>query len=139
MKRHKTKVSDRYFTYIYVRVRDNILLRKRTGDDIWRNLYELPLIETQHPMEEHEVLAWLCERKWLPKPGEGVAFSKLCQGVRHNNIYAQGLEQIRLQNARRKICKRRKRGNKKNRPCRKRGKVKTGKKSAYWRRRPAFA
>ena len=83
VKRHKTKVSDRYFTYIYVRVRDNILLRKRTGDDIWRNLYELPLIETQRPMEEHEVLAWLCERKWLPKPGEGVAFSKLCQGVRH--------------------------------------------------------
>lgn len=83
VKQHKTKVSDRYLIYIYVRVRGNILLRKRTGDDIWRNLYELPLIETPRPMGEHEVLAWLRERKWLPKSGEGAAFSKLCQGVRH--------------------------------------------------------
>ena len=83
VKRHKTKVSDRYFIYIYVRVGDEILLHKRTSDDIWRNLYELPLIEAQCPMEEHEVLAWLRERKWLPKFGEGAAFSKLCQGVRH--------------------------------------------------------
>ena len=83
VKRHKTKVSDRYFIYIYVRVGDEILLHKRTSDDIWRNLYELPLIEAQCPMEEHEVLAWLRERKWLPKSGEGAAFSKLCQGVRH--------------------------------------------------------
>ena len=44
-KSHKTKVAPRYLSYLYIHTGDSLLLHKRTGDDIWRNLYELPLVE----------------------------------------------------------------------------------------------
>ena len=44
-KSHKTKVEPRYLTYLYIHNAESLLLHKRTADDIWRNLYELPLIE----------------------------------------------------------------------------------------------
>lgn len=56
IKQHRTKTTDRYFTYIYMCVGGQMLLRKRTGNDIWRNLYELPLIETDHQMTVEELL-----------------------------------------------------------------------------------
>ena len=45
IKSHKTKVAPRYLSYLYIHTGDSLLLHKRTGDDIWRNLYELPLVE----------------------------------------------------------------------------------------------
>lgn len=56
IKQYRTKTTDRYFTYIYMCVGGQMLLRKRTGNDIWRNLYELPLIETDHQMTVEELL-----------------------------------------------------------------------------------
>lgn len=56
IKQHRIKTTDRYFTYIYMCVGGQMLLRKRTGNDIWRNLYELPLIETDHQMTVEELL-----------------------------------------------------------------------------------
>ena len=56
IKQYRTKTTDRYFTYIYICVGGQMLLRKRTGNDIWRNLYELPLIETDHQMTVEELL-----------------------------------------------------------------------------------
>jgi A/G-specific adenine glycosylase len=46
VKQGKTKTQNRYFNYFDIRCGDKMLLRKRTGNDIWMNLYELPLIET---------------------------------------------------------------------------------------------
>lgn len=46
VKQHKTKLVDRYFNYLFVHMGQDILIRKRTADDIWKNLYELPLLET---------------------------------------------------------------------------------------------
>ncbi|WP_298073729.1 A/G-specific adenine glycosylase [uncultured Bacteroides sp.] len=56
IKQYRTKTTDRYFTYIYICVGGQMLLRKRTGNDIWRNLYELPLIETDRQMTVEELL-----------------------------------------------------------------------------------
>lgn len=56
-KSHKTKVEPRYFTYLYIHNDAGLLLHKRTADDIWKNLYELPLIETQAAVEVEDVLA----------------------------------------------------------------------------------
>ena len=54
VKQHKTKTTNRYFNYIYVRVGACTYLHKRTGDDIWKNLFEFPLIETEAPVTEEE-------------------------------------------------------------------------------------
>ena len=46
VKQGRTVVKPRYFNYFYVRHGDYTWVRRREGRDIWRNLYELPLIET---------------------------------------------------------------------------------------------
>ena len=46
VKQHRTKLVDRYFNYLFVRMGKDTLLHKRTADDIWKNLFELPLLET---------------------------------------------------------------------------------------------
>ena len=51
VKSHKTKVKPRYLSYLYIHTDETLLLHKRMGDDIWQNLYELPLIETSAPLD----------------------------------------------------------------------------------------
>lgn len=46
VKEGKTVVKPRYFNYLDVHCGDVHLLRRREGKDIWRNLYEYPLVET---------------------------------------------------------------------------------------------
>lgn len=45
-KQNKTKQRDRYFNYIVLRNKNLTWLQKRTGNDIWKNLYEFPVVET---------------------------------------------------------------------------------------------
>ena len=47
VKSKKTKVRKRYLNYLYVSLNNSIFLKKRVGSDIWKGLYELPLIETK--------------------------------------------------------------------------------------------
>lgn len=46
VKKGKTIVKNRYFNYLDIRLDDYMYLNKRVGNDIWKNLYELLLIET---------------------------------------------------------------------------------------------
>lgn len=46
IKQNKTKTSERFFYYLLIRDNGDIYLNKRTENDIWKNLYELPLIES---------------------------------------------------------------------------------------------
>ena len=58
VKSHRTKVLPRYFNYIYVRAGAFTFIHKRTDDDIWKNLYELPLVESDTPWTEEELYGW---------------------------------------------------------------------------------
>ena len=82
VKSHKTKVSNRYFNYIYVRMGDETCVRKRTAQDIWKNLYEIPLIETDREMDEADFYA-LPELKTLLAEGERPVFTLMKKGVKH--------------------------------------------------------
>lgn len=46
VKQGKTRVKPRYFNYLDVHCGGKCLLWRREGNDIWRNLYEFPLVET---------------------------------------------------------------------------------------------
>lgn len=49
VKLKKTKVSNRFFNYLILEdVLGNTLIQKRTAKGIWHNLYEFPLLETDH-------------------------------------------------------------------------------------------
>lgn len=45
IKKKKTKKKKRYFHYYLITQNSKILLEKRSGKDIWKGLYQLPLIE----------------------------------------------------------------------------------------------
>ena len=47
-KKIKTIKKKRYLNYIVISTNRNIMLKKRTEVDIWKNLYEFPLIEGHH-------------------------------------------------------------------------------------------
>ena len=53
----KTKVTIRYFNYLVIRINDSVYLHKRSDNDIWKNLYDFPCIESQKPMTVEEVIA----------------------------------------------------------------------------------
>ena len=57
VKLQKTNVFTRYFNYLVIRLKDKIYLHKRNDNDIWRNLYDFPCIESGHPMTIEEVIA----------------------------------------------------------------------------------
>ena len=57
VKLHKTKTHTRHLTYIVVRIADEVFIRKREEKDIWQNLYEFPLIETEEGQSEEEFLS----------------------------------------------------------------------------------
>ena len=50
------KVRDRYFNYFIAIKNDQILINKRLSGDIWENLHDLPLFETNEPTTPEELL-----------------------------------------------------------------------------------
>ena len=49
----RTKITNRYFNYLIIKNEKEIFIQKRTGNDIWKNLYELPMIETEKPLKKN--------------------------------------------------------------------------------------
>ena len=96
VKQHKTKVTDRFFNYIYVRTGGHTYIRKRTGNDIWKNLYEPLLIESDEDLTgKDETLFRKLQDVFGKREGdfqicegeneirEGIFFRPVKQGVRH--------------------------------------------------------
>lgn len=54
-KEGKQKIRNRYFNYFDIHVADNMFLHQRKEKDIWQNLYELPLIETDKDLSFEEL------------------------------------------------------------------------------------
>ncbi|MDR1005195.1 MAG: A/G-specific adenine glycosylase [Prevotellaceae bacterium] len=86
VKQHKVKTSCRYLNYIYVRARANekeyTFLKKRTANDIWQNLYEFPLIESDAPLSE-EAFKRLPQLSLLFAADELSTLHVLCRDVKH--------------------------------------------------------
>lgn len=82
VKRHKTRTSNRYFNYIYVRAGAYIYLNQRRADDIWKDLYELPLIETETDCSEAQLLAFPQFQAFFA-PGETPVVRVLQRSVKH--------------------------------------------------------
>jgi len=55
-KSKKTKVKNRYFNYLFIRQEQYFYLEKREENDIWRNLYQFPLIESAKALNIAEFL-----------------------------------------------------------------------------------
>ena len=67
IKEKKISIKDRFFHYL-VYLKDNqSIIQKRTGDDIWKGLYEFPLVETSD--SQFDLLAFL-QKKHIQSNGE---------------------------------------------------------------------
>lgn len=69
VKAHKTRTSDRYLVYLCILTPEGYWLHRRDGDDIWKGLYEFPLLEFDHQatideVREHPFVSDLSEAAW---------------------------------------------------------------------------
>ena len=57
VRKQKGKNIFRYFCFYLIESGEMICLEKRTGNDIWKNLYQFPLLETKNELSEKEILS----------------------------------------------------------------------------------
>ena len=56
VKSKKIKKLTRHFNYLVLNSAGNVWIQKRRGKDIWQNLYEFPLIETEQLLKRNELI-----------------------------------------------------------------------------------
>ncbi|HPR30626.1 MAG TPA: A/G-specific adenine glycosylase [Prolixibacteraceae bacterium] len=56
VQKRKPKIRTRYFHYIVIETGSQMVIHQRTSNDIWRNLFEFPLIETEQKALPETVL-----------------------------------------------------------------------------------
>ncbi|MBQ6747318.1 MAG: A/G-specific adenine glycosylase [Bacteroidaceae bacterium] len=79
-KQKKLTLKIRYFHYLLVKAGDTTFIRKRTERDIWQNLYELPLVESNHQLSIPELLQAI---KPMIAEGEEPQLTLIRRGVKH--------------------------------------------------------
>lgn len=81
VKRRKAQVKKRFFTYLVIDHDGTAFLQQRTGNDIWRQLFEFPLIEHES-LPGAEDLGGLVEEFLALEPGE-LTITKISAPVKH--------------------------------------------------------
>ncbi|MEG1555315.1 MAG: A/G-specific adenine glycosylase [Bacteroidales bacterium] len=80
----KGKIKERYFHYFVWIQQGSTIIEKRTGNDIWKNLYQFPLMETE-TSKEKEIQQYFMENKI------DIAIEPVCQikhQLTHQTIFA---------------------------------------------------
>ena len=93
VKAQKTKISNRYFHYIYVKQGENTWLHKRGAGDVWQNLYEPPLVETK--TADGDYGAAPAYRRWFGRKRALLRVAPVKHVLSHRVIYAD-LSEITL-------------------------------------------
>ena len=91
VKSKKVKVRNRYFHYFFIKYKGHTYLNKRVGDDIWKNMYEFPLIETSKDMGLSDLMS-KDSFKAIFKDSEIVVHSvsnRVKHILTHQHIYAK--------------------------------------------------
>lgn len=63
IKTKKIKYKKRYFYYLIINTPTGVYLKQRTSNDIWKHLYDFPLIEKEKPYSDKEIEAQICNSK----------------------------------------------------------------------------
>lgn len=93
VKSKKLVIKKRYFYYIVLSYKDQVLIRKRTGNDIWQNLHEFILIEMPGPVDAGELQAFTAFKELMqdiPCTLQGIS-PVFKQQLTHQTIYSQFL------------------------------------------------
>jgi A/G-specific adenine glycosylase len=81
----------RWFTYFFIRVKNQVLVHKRTGKDIWENLYELYLLESDEKLvwDTAAVSEWLAEQFAVTRARVTQISPLIQQQLTHQHIKGQ--------------------------------------------------
>jgi A/G-specific adenine glycosylase len=89
-KKPRSLKRDRYFNFLLLEEGEHLLLEQRQGKDIWKGLFQLPLVETPEPLEQPKGLLPLAG---LPEHGIDLAAATPIftqrQTLSHQHIHAQ--------------------------------------------------
>lgn len=100
VKINKVKIRKRYFNYLLIKHDDRILMHKRGMGDIWANMYELPLIETEGPAEPDEILNSQLNNRLIGKGNTIRSVSPVYKHVlTHQHLYVRFIELDRVNDA----------------------------------------
>ncbi len=91
VKEKKLAIKKRWFYYVAASYKNEILIRRRTGKDIWENLYEFVLYESDKPLDNDAIsqLQILYKLTGLKKPVADWITAPVSQKLSHQTIYAQ--------------------------------------------------
>jgi A/G-specific adenine glycosylase len=74
VKKNRIRIRKRWFYYLVLEYENKIAIRRRTGKDIWQDLYEFPLIETANSCDAKIILKETEKKKWILKKGYELQF-----------------------------------------------------------------
>jgi A/G-specific adenine glycosylase len=87
------KVRERFFNYILVVDGNRVLMNKRDDKDIWANMYDLPLIETNSQLASADVIMLSHFKDYFGRDARLVkAFPAKIHMLTHQRIYAQFIQ-----------------------------------------------
>lgn len=76
----KNQVKTKYLNYFIINYKNSIFIKKRIGNNIWKNLHELPLIENEKNFDSEIKLASRIKTKFKSK---NITFSKQPVEITH--------------------------------------------------------
>lgn len=86
VKLKKTIIKNRYFNYLLmIDNLQNTLFEQRKGKDIWNGLYQFPLIESNQPIHQEEIIAQIQQK--YPKIISVEKFSEKTHKLSHQHIF----------------------------------------------------
>ena len=89
VKKSKISRKDRFFNYLEIICREEVLITRRNAKDIWKNLYQFPLIETSAIIGSKELTSNVLWKEWIPQKFELIGKSRIYkQTLTHQNIFA---------------------------------------------------
>ncbi len=98
VKSKKIQRKTRYFNYLVLNSSSQVLIRKRTQKDVWRNLYEFPIIESDSLIQLEELYQDSFFQTFVGKNFKVLHFSKpVAQNLTHQKIISRFLE-LELEN-----------------------------------------
>jgi len=91
VKEKKQTIRNRYFNYLFIRKGRHVYMRKRTGNDIWKNMYDFPLIETKKKISDSKLLRHEDLKKYFGRNKYKLASSgeTMKHQLSHQTIYAR--------------------------------------------------
>lgn len=99
VKAGRTAVKPRYFNYLYLHCGEQTVLVRRTGHDIWKNLYEFPLIETEKPLDFEQLRndprfpVWVGDQEYTVVHSVSMPKHQLSHRTIYANFYEIDLKQ----------------------------------------------